>query len=72
MTVLWFGWREEAAAVEIQVGEDRSSRDGRAPRDSSPFDFAQGQNDGEGLSEWWRERGSRYRAKAHSCDETEQ
>ena len=33
--------------VEIQVEKDRTAVDGRDPRDSSPFDFAQGQNDGK-------------------------
>ena len=35
--------------VEIRVEKDRSAVDGRESRDSSPFDFAQGQNDGKDL-----------------------
>ncbi|HWW24113.1 MAG TPA: hypothetical protein VNY78_09425 [Edaphobacter sp.] len=37
--------------VEIRVEKDRTAVDGRDFRDSSPFDFAQGQNDGKDL---WR------------------
>ena len=45
------GWGGgEATAVEIQVGKGRTSRDDPDSRDSSPFDFAQGQNDGKDLA----------------------
>jgi hypothetical protein len=43
----WVG--DEVTRVGIQVGKDRTAVDGRDSRDSSPFEFAQGQNDGKDL-----------------------
>src|ERR1700680_1457 len=51
--------------VEIRVEKDRTAVDGRESRDSSPFDFAQGQNDGKDL---WRQEQCRNKSKGNGKD----
>jgi hypothetical protein len=53
MTILLVlgGFLMRSYGVEIRLEKDRTAADGRDSRDSSPFDFAQGQNDGKDLKQ---------------------